>query len=299
MIHLVGIVFQGGIGIPLFTDINKYFKERQPDMIWGLITAMQTVAHSVLGEESKGLSEMKSGKVRFVMFDPFLDMTNSVKEKLNKESLDTYVIMAMQDLYDNLEVTVTKLREVHNVLIDNELGLDKSNASVGFMVPSQIKTKIKKIVLQTQDFPKERLSVIRNKITDFINKANFATLVISIADIDAGLVTSVTTSHLYEDPAFTELILSNIVAENPSDAKSVWIERKAPDWVSDYSVEAFIMEHIGTDSIIQEYPGENFVTSSSDFRLLARVCFSKETREEVRDSLKSLATQLDELIAIN
>ena len=48
-------------------------------------------------------------------------------------------------------------------------------------------------------------------------------------------------------------------------------------------IEAFIMEHIGVDS---------------DFRLLTRVCFPENYRDQVREEIKLLASNLNKNLTI-
>ncbi|MHA2366110.1 MAG: hypothetical protein ACXAC7_19275 [Candidatus Hodarchaeales archaeon] len=284
MIHLVGLVFKGGLGIPIY--LNKDYFEGQPiDLIWGLTSAMQTFAHTILGDKARGTSEMKSGNIRVVMYDPFCDLD----EKNVPEQVDHYVLMALQDLYDNLEVTRDKLHEIHKNLVN--LGLNKPDASISFQTSlhksPEVKETISNIAERTQKLPDELLNLVRERIQKFISSnesKDYIPLVVSIADIDGGLLIRVSTKHLYEDPAFTELILSNLVAENPSDAKTIWIERQGPLWVSDNLLEAFVMEHIG---------------ENTDFRLLARVCFSQDKRDDVRDGIRRFSKQLESTMKID
>ncbi len=102
-------------------------------------------------------------------------------------------------------------------------------------------------------------------------------------DIDGGLITFKLASDFYEDFSFTELILSNVIAENPHDAKSVWIERQSPDWIHAFgSSEAFIMLHVG---------------KHSDFRILTRIVFNPSLREQVRKDLDTFQSEIDKIIS--
>lgn len=274
MLHMVGLVFQGGLGIPLYVN-EELFGDQPPELVWALASAIQTFVIDTLGKAHgrRTSTDLKSGNVRLVMYDPFADL-DVVPD------VDLYSIMALQDRHDNLEITNDKLREIHNKLLP--LGLDKSGASIGFSVPEDIREKIRAITLRTQHIPEDQVDSVKNIIELYkvkLEEGGCHPLVFSLADIDGGLLFSIKSRELYEDPAFSELLLSNIVAENPSDAKTVWIEREAPMWVGDLLVEAFVMYHIG---------------KNSDFRLLARVCFPRPKQDYVRGVLKELTDRLYE-----
>lgn len=282
MIHLVGIVFTGGIGVPLF--INEELFEDQPvELIWAVSSAIQTFVSDSLGDihGKRTSSDLKSGHIRLINYDPFVDLEDVPK------SLDLYTIMALQDRYDNIELTREKLREIHNMILP--LGLDKENASVGFYVPKQYLKKIENVVLRTQELEEESLNKVKKLVHSYITKLiedGFVPLKISIADIDNGLIFSENAKFLIEDPALTDLILSNIVAENPADSKSVSIERDAPNWIETSSTmrEVFTMDHIG---------------ENTDFRLLTRICIKNEEGERFRlnERLFQLSQELIEVIA--
>ena len=211
MIHLVGLVFGGGLGIPLYVN-KEIFKDSQTELIWLVSSAIQTFVNESLGSihGRRNTSDLKSGNVRLVTYDPFVDLDKTPKD------IDVYSIMALQDRYDNIEITNSKLAEIHNLIIP--LGLDKSNASFAFRLKSDVQEEIKSIVLRTQELSKKLLEESRKLILEkmtFLEKHSFVPLKISIADIDNGLVLTETSKYLYEDPAFTDLVLSNIVAENP------------------------------------------------------------------------------------
>ena len=92
--------------------------------------------------------------------------------------------------------------------------------------------------------------------------------------------------YLYEDPAFTDLVLSNIVAENPADSKSIWIERDAPLWVESEETESdlkevFTLDHIG---------------NKSDFRLLTRICYKPDKRATLKNELEDFSLKLSSII---
>ncbi len=284
MIHLVGLVFAGGLGIPLYVN-EDIFHDTPIELIWSVSSAIQSFVSDSLGEihGKRSSSDLKSGNIRLVTYDPFVDLEHTPKD------LDVYSIMALQDRYDNIEITNNKLIEIHNLILP--LGLDKQNSSFNFRLKSDIKEEIMNIVLRTQDLSKKQLNdsrkLILEKMAEFENK-NLIPLKISIADIDNGLILTETSKNLYEDPAFTDLVLSNIVAENPADSKFIWIEREAPLWVSTNDSsnelkEVFTMDHIGINS---------------DFRLLTRICFSKNQRIELINKLEEFSRQLSLIINI-
>ena len=285
MIHLVGLVFSGGLGIPLYEN-EKIFHDEPVELIWAVSSAIQSFVQDSLGsiyhgEGKKSSSDLKSGNIRLLSYDPFVDLELVPKE------LDLYTINALQDRWDNIELTNNKLREIHNLILP--LGLDKKNASYAFRLTKEIKEEIKKIVLRTQELS----TVVQNNLHKLIvdKLKNFSTmgfipLKISIADVDNGLVLTETSKHLFEDPSFTDLILSNIVSENPADSKSVWIERDAPLWIETGNTkekfkEVFTLDHIG---------------QNSDFRLLTRICFLPSKRNELNEILASFACELFEII---
>jgi hypothetical protein len=280
MIHLVGLVFSGGLGIPLYIN-ESMFQDIPVELIWSVSSAIQTFVADSLGDihGKRTSSDLKSGNIRLINYDPFVDLTEIPK-------VDLYTLMALQDRYDNIELTREKLREIHNIILP--FGLDRPNASVRFYVPQEEKRRIQKIVLRTQELSQNSLIEIKNAV-DFgfklLEENGFIPLKISIADIDNGLIYSKNGRDLVEDPAFTELILSNIVAENPADSKSVMIERDAPLWVNlPFAKEVFTMDHIG---------------ENTDFRLLTRVCFSNEEpsmRFSLVSTLQKLAENMDGVI---
>lgn len=284
MIHLVGLVFGGGLGIPLYVN-EEIFQDVPIELIWAVSSAIQSFVSDSLGDihgKLRSSSDLKSGNIRLVSYDPFVDLVETPK------GIDLYTIMALQDRYDNIEVTTTKLSEIHNLIIP--LGLDKVNASYSFRLTSEIKEEIKNIVLRTQELSDKVFNASRNLIVDkmeYLEKKGFIPLKISIADIDNGLILTESSKHLYEDPAFTDLILSNIVAENPADSKSIWIERDAPLWIEGTETgvslkEIFTLDHIG---------------KKSDFRLLTRICFEQDLRNDLKKELETISSELDEIIS--
>jgi len=279
MIHLVGLVFSGGIGYPLYIN-EKMFQDTPVELIWAVSSAIQTFVADSLGDihGKRTSSDLKSGHIRLINYDPFVDL-----KKIPK--IDLYTIMALQDRYDNIELTREKLREIHNIILP--FGLNRRNASVKFHVQREEKRKIENIVLRTQELSEKALSEIKNIIKNsfqILEEKGFIPLKISVADIDNGLIFTQNGKYLVEDPAFTDLVLSNIVAENPADSKSVSIEREAPLWVDlSNSREIFTMDHIG---------------ENTDFRLLTRVCFTNEEGERYNliESLHQLAIELSTVI---
>ena len=282
MIHLVGLVFSGGLGIPLYVN-EDIFHDTPIELIWAVSSAIQTFVSDSLGSihGKRSNSDLKSGNIRLVSYDPFVDLEET------PAGIDVYTIMALQDRYDNIEITNSKLSEIHNLILP--FGLDKQNSSYAFRMNSEVKEEIKNIVLRTQELSKKLLEESKKLILakmESLENAKFIPLKISIADIDNGLVITETSKHLYEDPAFTDLVLSNIVAENPADSKSIWIERDAPLWVSsgDPTIdlkEVFTLDHLGTNS---------------DFRLLTRICYQPEQRAELKNQLEEFSIELGNII---
>ena len=284
MIHLVGLVFGGGLGIPLYVN-EEIFQNTPIELIWAVSSAIQTFVSDSLGDihGKRSSSDLKSGNIRLVSYDPFVDLTEIPK------GIDLYTIMALQDRYDNIEVTSNKLAEIHNLIIP--LGLDQENASYSFRLKSEIQEEIKSIVLRTQELNEKILNSSRKLLINkmaYLEEKGFLPLKISIADIDNGLVLTESSKHLYEDPAFTDLILSNIVAENPADSKSIWIERDAPRWIETEEPEGFkeifTLDHIG---------------NRSDFRLLTRICFKDDLRTDLKKELEKLSKEISEIISAN
>lgn len=283
MIHLVGLVFSGGLGIPLYVN-EDIFHDSPIELIWAVSSAIQVFVADSLGSihGKRSNSDLKSGNIRLVTYDPFVDLETT------PENIDVYSIMALQDRYDNIELTNNKLAEIHNLVLP--LGLDKQNSSYAFRLTSEIKEEIKNIVLRTQEISKKLLDEAQKLLVKKMSQLEdlqFIPLKISIADIDNGLVLSETSKHLYEDPAFTDLILSNIVAENPADSKSIWIERDAPLWVDSGDPnselkEVFTLDHIGLQS---------------DFRLLTRICYHPDKRIELKNILEKFSQELGLIIS--
>ena len=82
--------------------------------------------------------------------------------------------MALQDRYDNIEITNSKLSEIHNLILP--LGLDKQNASYAFRMNSEVKKEIKNIVLRTQELSKKLLEQSKKLILakmESLDKAKF------------------------------------------------------------------------------------------------------------------------------
>jgi len=276
MIRLVAIVFSGGVGISLYDD-GKTVKDSS--LIWSLISAMGMFSSEAIESEGGkgGFSEIKVGKFRVIVYDPF-------KESLKKGS---FTFMALQDAYDNFFITTEKLREIHELLIP--LGLDSDDPVIPFQrnintQKKEIYTKIGKIAGRTQIFPTEAFKEVNELIQEFITGEKvYKPLVVMLNDIDGGLITYRFASDFYEDMSFTEQILSNIISENPNDAKTVWIEREAPDWLQIPGMsEAFVMQHVGR--------------KRSDFRILARIVFSPSMRELVRKELDAFQIEINGII---
>jgi hypothetical protein len=275
-------VFTGGLGIPLYVNESK-FHDTPVELIWAVSSAIQTFVSDSLGSVhgKRSSSDLKSGNIRLVTYDPFVDLEETPK------GIDVYTVAALQDRYDNIEITNNKLSEIHNLILP--LGLDRPNASFSFRMKSDIKEELSNIVLRTQELSKkvieESRKLIREKMAQ-LEKEKFIPLKISIADIDNGLILAETSKHLYEDPTFTDLVLSNIVAENPADSKSIWIEREAPLWVTSNPnielKEVFTLDHIG---------------QKTDFRLLARICFNPKDRGELKNRLEDFSIQLAKIIS--
>ena len=193
MIHLVGLVFTGGLGIPLYVN-QDIFQDTPIELIWAVSSAIQSFVSDSLGaiHGKRTSSDLKSGNIRLVTYDPFVDLEETPKE------IDVYSIMALQDRYDNIEITNNKLMEIHNLILP--LGLDKPNSSYNFRLKSDIKDEIEKIVIRTQELsPKlltESRKLILEKMANF-EKDKFVPLKISIADIDNGLILTETSIFLF------------------------------------------------------------------------------------------------------
>ncbi|MFW9991872.1 MAG: hypothetical protein ACFFD4_07410 [Candidatus Odinarchaeota archaeon] len=278
MIHLVAIVFQGGVGISLYDDESTV---KEPNLIWSLISAMSMFSAEAIDAGEGGFSEIKVGKYRIVVYDPF-------KEDAIKKSI-RYTFTALQDAYDNYFITTEKLREIHEVLLP--YGLDAEDPFITFQKRmnadrAKVDNKIETITRRTQFFPKSAFERVNNLMERFVDEQQiYRPLVVMLNDVDGGLITYKLASDFYEDMSFTELILSNIISENPNDAKSVWIEREAPDWILTQSTglsEAFVMQHVG---------------KKSDFRILARIVFSPGLREQVRKELNEFQEAIYKVIS--
>ncbi|KKK64218.1 hypothetical protein LCGC14_2986440, partial [marine sediment metagenome] len=200
-LHLIGLVFKGGLGIPLFCDKLFENDEEKSTLIYSLSSAITSFASGIIGEQNKGRAELISGEFRVIVYDPFVDL---VSESMD---VDRYVLMALQDIYDNLDISFGKLKEIHHDIIYT-LGLNKPDASIGFFVPPEIKAIIKKIALRTMIFPEQQLGVISELFKEEISSRSkqVAILALILADIDGGLLQKCFAKDLYEDPAFTELL---------------------------------------------------------------------------------------------
>lgn len=202
-LHLIGLVFKGGLGIPLFCDEMFENDEEKSTLIYSLSSAITSFASGIIGEQNKGRAELISGEFRVIVYDPFVDL---ISESSN---IDRYVLMALQDIYDNLEISFGKLTEIHRDILYS-LGLSKPDASIGFFVPAETKAIIEKIALRTMIFPEQQLGMIHELFSDLISSRSkqVAVLALILADIDGGLLQKTFAKDLYEDPAFTELKIS-------------------------------------------------------------------------------------------
>lgn len=272
MIHLCGLVFAGGVSRAIYNDSSI----EEPDLIWPLISAMRDFTNSCLDQSVHGgFYEIKTGKYRFIIYDPFKYLTDE----------SPYVYMALCDIYDNIWINVEKLEEIHHILLDMGLKTDdpKVELKFNFLMASDssddILRKVSKIVKRTQVFPENARTEVQLLIKKFINGKNrFNPLVVMVRDIDGGLVICEQSKDFVEDMSFTDLILSNVIAENPHEAKIVRIERKSPEWASvTTDREVFIMNQVG---------------KNSDFRILCRVMFAKKYRESVRTSVRELEDKI-------
>ena len=288
MIHLIGLVFEGGLGIPLYKD-TLYKDDSKITLIWSLASAITSFATNIIENKTKGRSELISGHYRLIVYDPFVDLQEDIY------NVDKYVIMALQELYDNLEISFEKLIEIHNNIL-LQLGLDRPNASIGFYVPDDSLKNIEEIVQRTQKFPLEQTQKVDGIFNEFLMRKNAEVipLALILADIDEGLITKRFTKDFYEDPAFTELLLSNMVAENPSDAITVWIDRPAP-----YSILAAANTGRTLSNMKEVYAMIHIGTGETDFRLLARVISSLAYEERLRENLRNLAERIAKLIIVS
>ena len=285
MNHLIGLVFEGGLGIPLYKEAS-YTDDSKTTLIWSLASAITSFATNIIEKQTKGRSELISGHYRLIVYDPFVDLLEDAP------GVDKYIIMALQELYDNLEISFKKLIEIHNNIL-LPLGLDKPDASVGFFIPDDSLKRITLIAQRTQKFPLIKIQAVNEIFNDFLIQKNteIITLALILADIDDGLITKRFTKDFYEDPAFTELLLSNMVAENPSDAITVWIDRPAP-----YSLLAAANIDIAIAKMKEIYAMIHIGIGETDFRLLARVITSTMYEEKLRENLRALAEKIAKLL---
>ncbi|MFW9928885.1 MAG: hypothetical protein ACFFD1_05815 [Candidatus Thorarchaeota archaeon] len=287
MIHLIGLVFKGGLGIPLYSDPYYQDNDEKSTLIYSLSSAITSFASGVIEGNSKGRSEFISGLYRLIVYDPFIDLI------VDTENLDHYVLMALQDVYDNLEISFGKLIEIHRDILYS-LGLNRPNASIGFQVTPESRIRIKEIALRTQEFPKSELNIVKQFFEDFIKRSpkNVSILALILADIDGGLLQKSFAKDLYEDPAFTELLLANMVAENPADSISVWVEKPASK-----SILASL-EDFPTKGVLEVFAMLQVGSTLTDFRILARIFCIPELRDEIHQSLHLLCEKIDQKIVL-
>jgi hypothetical protein len=281
-LHLIGLVFRGGLGIPLYTDEMFENDEEKSTLIYSLSTAITSFASGIIEEKSKGRAELISGEYRVIVYDPFIDLISE------SNNLDKYVLMALQDIYDNLEISFGKLVEIHRNILYS-LGLNKPDASIGFSVPLESKKQITNIALRTQVFPDDALGLIKQYFDQClrVRSKEMAIMALILADIDGGLLQKTFARDFYEDPAFTELLLANMVAENPADSISVWVEKPASKSILS-SLSGF-----PTKGVIEVFSMFQVGEHLTDFRLLARGFCLPSHREILRDVLKDLCKKID------
>jgi hypothetical protein len=281
-LHLIGLVFKGGLGIPLYCDEMFENDEAKSTLIYSLSSAITSFASGIIEDKSKGRAELISGKYRVIVYDPFIDLVTE------SENLDKYVLMALQDIYDNLEISFGKLFEIHRNILYS-LGLNKPDASIGFSVPQDAKKQILNIALRTQVFPDEQLGLVKKYFQEClaVRSKEIAIMALMLADIDGGLLQKTFAKDLYEDPAFTELLLANMVAENPADSISVWVEKPASKSIL-ASIPGF-----STKGVIEIFSMFQVGEHLTDFRLLARGFCLLSHRDIIRDILKDLCKKID------
>jgi hypothetical protein len=254
-------------------------------LIYGLSTAITNFASGVI-EEKKGRSELISGAHRLIVYDPFVDLETKLPE------VDQYVLMALQDLYDNLEISFSKLTEIHNEVL-LPMGLDRPNASLGFNIGREAQDKIRSIALRTQVFPPERAEEVSRLFRMAIDETRIsdtAIVALVLADIDGGILTKHFAKNLVEDPAFTELLLSNMVAENPADAITVWIERSASQ-----GVLVSFLPNIPPRNVMEVFAMLHVGKIPSDFRLLSRALIVG-SHDRLRELLRGFAQAVARII---
>ncbi|OLS24544.1 MAG: hypothetical protein HeimC3_19740, partial [Candidatus Heimdallarchaeota archaeon LC_3] len=218
MIHLIGLVFNNGTGFVLFND-EIFGDEAQNTLIWGLTQAISSFA--MVSLKSEGKLELIAGKYRIVFYDPFLELL--------KPPEFAYTLVGIQDIYNNMDMCLFKLRKIHDLILTSGLDSNIAFLTFGEYLNIELLERIKKIVNKTHLFPIEYLDDVKEIIKEFIDTDDpkIVPLAFFLTDMDGGIISKCFSKKLIEDPAFSESTLNNLIAESPLDTQTFWLERNA------------------------------------------------------------------------
>ncbi|MHA2105341.1 MAG: hypothetical protein ACW981_18080 [Candidatus Hodarchaeales archaeon] len=251
MIHLVGIVFSNGTGFVLFND-EIFANETENTLIWGLTQAITSFA--LVNLKSEGKLELIAGKYRLVFYDPFLGLIQQPEF--------AYTLVGIQDIYNNMDMCVYKLKKIHDLILTSGLDSNIAFLTFGEYLSSELLESIAEIVNKTAIFPIERLDSVKEIIKNF-------TIVL-------------------EDPNFSESVLNNLIAEAPLDTQTFWLERFSPKTV---------YYPLNLDSTLENPVKEAFLSfnledGKSDYCLLCRIVFFARSRNDLHLKLQDILERL-------
>lgn len=284
MIHLIGIVFQNGTGISLHRDDN-FEEDSQLILIWGLVNAIVTFAHINL--RSVGRFELISGKYRMFFYNPFLGLQNLADH--------TYTLVAIQDVYNDVENCLIRLKSIHDLLW--ELGITDPLASLDFenRLTAEIVERIHNVIIVENNLSENIKDTINHVFTKFIENrsTDIIPLAVILSSKDGQYSIKKFAKDFYEDPELTEQLLQNIIAENRVGANTIWMERPASRTI------VFSLEGKTHTSLEEVFCMLKIGQQASNYCLLARILYDHTKRDECHNILENLSNQLANLLRMN
>lgn len=283
MIHLIGLVFSNGTGQLLYND-QLFDDEGQHALIWGLTTAITSFA--MINLKTKGSLELIAGKFRLVFHDPFLDLEALPENR--------YTLVGIQDTFDNMDFCRFKLRKIHDLLIESGLGSPTAFLTLASDITYGTLEKITHIVLTSSVFSSDIEKGIRGTFSTFSSaiRGDIFAIALFLMAIDGGIVSRYISPKLIEDPVFSESVLVNMVAQNPADVETAWVEHAAPKTII-YSMN--IQQRSG-DPLKEAFTVQNLKGGRSEFCLLVRLIFYQSAKDQATRIVEGLRNQLKGII---
>lgn len=279
MIHLVGIVFSNGTGFVLYND-EIFANETENTLIWGLTRAITSFA--MVNLKSEGKLELIAGKYRLIFYDPFLGLIQQPEF--------AYTLVGIQDIYNNMDMCVYKLKNIHDLILTSGLDSNIAFLTFGEYLSAELLENISEIVNKTAIFPIEKLDDVKEVVKKFTldNQNGIIPLAVFLTDMDGGIIDRCFSPKLLEDPSFSESVLNNLIAEAPLDTQSFWLERFAPKNVY-YPLN---LDSTAENPVKEAFLSFNLENGKSDYCILCRIVFFARSRNDLHKKLQETIENL-------